>query len=69
MKLSDCLFLTICNFTPCIFVIASLGKASERGGGRGGGGAKYLGPGLVWEARNFDKASGHCATVKRVGGP
>ena len=37
MKLSDCLFLTICNFTPCIFVVASLGKAGERGGAGGGG--------------------------------
>ena len=23
MKLSDCRFLTICNFTPCVFVITS----------------------------------------------
>ena len=39
-------------------------KAGERGGG-----AKYLGPGLVWGPRNLDKTSGHCAAVKRVGGP
>ena len=31
--------------------------------GGAGGGAKYLGAGLVWGARNFDKTSGHCATV------
>ena len=38
-------------------------------GGGGAEGAKYLGPGLVWGARNLYKTSGHCATVKRVGGP
>ena len=42
---------------------------SYKQGRREGGGAKYLGPGLVWGARNFDKTSGHCAIVKRVGGP
>ena len=40
-----------------------------KAGEGGAGGAKYLGPGLVWGVRNFDKTSGHCATVKRVGGP
>ena len=47
-----------CTFQP---------KAGKRG--EAGGGAKYLGPGLVRGARNLDKTSGHCATVKRVGGP
>ena len=42
-------------------------QGRREGGGRGG--AKYLGPGLVRGARNLDKTSGHCATVKRVGGP
>ena len=32
-----------------------ISKAGERGGQ---GGAKYLGPGLVWGPRNFDKTSG-----------
>ena len=41
----------------------------RREGGGGAGGAKYLGPGLVRGGRNLDKTSGHCATVKRVGGP
>ena len=46
------------------------GLSREQGRREGGaGGAKYLGPGLVWGARNFDKTSGHCATVKMVGGP
>ena len=39
-------------------------KAGERGG-RGGGKIPRTGLG----ARNLDKTSGHCATVKRVGGP
>ena len=47
-----------------VAVVSSL----VRGGGQLGG-AKYLGPGLVWGARNLDKTSGHCATVKRIGGP
>ena len=42
------------------------GARPARGGAEG---AKYVGPGLVWGARNLDKTSGHCATVKRVGGP
>ena len=42
---------------------------SFKAGERGAGGAQYLGPGLVWGARNLDKTSGHCTTVKRVGGP
>ena len=41
-------------------------KAGKRGGGRGG---KIPGARLVWGAQNLDKTSGHCATVKRVGGP
>ena len=41
-------------------------QGRREGGGRG---AKYLGPGLVWGGRNFDKTSGHCATIKTVGGP
>ena len=43
-----------------------LNKAGKRGGGQGG--AKYLGPELVWDPRNLDKTSGHCAAVKRVEG-
>ena len=39
-------------------------KAGKRGGG-GGRGAKYLGPGLVWGAQNFDKTSGHCELLSR----
>ena len=35
-----------------------------RGGGRGG---KILGARTGLGARNLDKTSGHCATVKRVG--
>ena len=41
----------------------------QQDGGGGAGGAKYLGPRLIGGARNLDKTSGHCATVKRVGGP
>ena len=35
-----------------VFVFRVMSKAGERGGGAGG--AKYLGPRLVWAARNFD---------------
>ena len=45
----------------------SYAKQGRREGGAGG--AKYLGPGLVWGARNLDKTPGYCAIVKRVGGP
>ena len=38
-----------------------------RGGGAGGG--KIPGARTGWGARNLDKTSGHCATVKRVGCP
>ena len=38
-----------------------------RGGGQGG--QNTWGPDWFKGARNFDKTSGHCATVKRVGGP
>ena len=51
------------------FHLVAIAKAGERGGGGGAGGTKYLGPGLVRGARNLDKTSGHCATVKRVGVP
>ena len=41
--------------------ICIAGKAGERGGG------KILGARTGLGARNLDKTSGHCATVKRVG--
>ena len=49
--------------TPSL-LISRLAKGG--GGGRGG---KIPGARLVWGAQNLDKTSGHCATVKRVGGP
>ena len=42
-------------------------KAGERGGGGRGGKIPGVRTGLG--ARNLDKTSGHCATVKRVGAP
>ena len=38
-----------------------------RGGGQGG--QNTWGPDWFRGPRNFDNTSGHCATVKRVGGP
>ena len=48
--------------TPSLLI----SRPAKGGGGRGG---KIPGARLVWGARNLDKTSGHCATVKRVGGP
>ena len=44
-------------------------EKGRREGGGGAGRAKYLGPEWVWGPQNFDETSGHCAAVKRVGGP
>ena len=48
--------------TPSLLI----SRLAKGGGGRGG---KIPGARLVWGAQNLDKTSGHCATVKRVGGP
>ena len=51
----------------CFEFFAITTKAGERGGG--GAGGKIPGARTGLGARNLDKTSGHCATVKRVGGP
>ena len=43
--------------------------ASIKAGEGGGQGDKIPGARAGLGARNLDKTSGHCATVKRVGGP
>ena len=41
----------------------------SKAGERGGGGAKYLGPGLVEGARNLGKTSGHGCYCQEGWGP
>ena len=59
--------LTIVDEKSLLIVVNNDCKAGERGGGRGGG--KIPGARTGLGARDLDKTSGHCATVKRVGGP
>ena len=53
------------NFFGVVSLLSN--QAGEKGGG--GREGKIPGARIGLGARNLDKTSGHCAAVKRVGGP